>query len=391
MLSLILSKRSLLFLTIIFCFVNEIYAESLRELPQIEWERRFGNDKFRHMYRAAALSRETSEMWIAVRLHSADDLKSWNMLLWKLNQKGEKVKEVDVKTLQKGENPGFTDIKHLTILENGDLLFVGTLMGGQTSIVKMGVNGDISLMKQIGVPGDQISITKIVPTADHHFVLIGGKSHNAIAVKVDATGKTPWEKALDRGKTEFFFDGASTKNGGIILVGNSWSGDPFFAGPSVVWVVRFDPHGNIQSETVFPGRYASVARGQDQNYAIVYDKSDSASQDVWVQAINEDLKDLWRTQVLTVERGMAKFKIAPVPSGGFVVVGSKNFNLWVSRLDTAGKAIWSYLASGSIERRSPIFDLLFLNDAFFIFSSMYSENEKRQTNNKIGIIKFLQK
>lgn len=393
MLSLIVSrgKKKSTFIYIIMTalfFIEPTYAGLIEELPGVAWERRFGDYKFDHEYKAVAVSKE-GEVWIAVRSRPIGNFKNWNLWLWKVNQAGEMVKEIEIRD-PKGELV-FPDINHLLILDNKDIFLVAELVHGLPSLVKLSKSGKLLYVKQIAETENDVSIFKIVPTSDGYFILVGRKSSDAFAMKVDAAANIVWEKVFDRGKIEAFFDGVPTEDGGVFLVGNSWSGDPFFTGPSDLITVKLNLKGNIQSEIIFPGRYPSLARGQNGGFVIVYDKDDSTSQDIWIQAFNHELKDFWKARLITVDRGLAKFKVAPVSSGGFVVVGSKNFNLWVSRIDEEGKVIWNYLADRDIARRSPIFGLISYNEVFIVLSSVYSENETRQTNNKIGLIKFIQK
>lgn len=395
MLFLKISKRlTLLKVFLLICFFlqrGNAYAELLKELPNTVWDYQFGNDNLYHEYTAMAVSKKEDVIWIAGRSSSWPPNKpdSWKLLIWAVDQQGKRIREIKLKSPIEGKRLEYPKINDLKVLETGDIFMVVEMVGGLPSFSKIDTNGKFLFVKQLASIKDIISIQKIVPTTDQNFFLIGQKLSDAYVIKVTAEGNILWEKTIDREKTEIFFDGLSMVSGGVVLVGNSWTGDPFFAGPSDILLVNLDAQGKIVSETKFPGRYPSIARRPDNTYAIVYDKATSASQEIWFQAINADLKTLNNSHLVSIDRGIARFKIVPIGSGEFIIVGSKNFNLLVSRITIGGKIIWEYL-SNNIGRRSSSFDLISVQNRLFVLSSVDSVNIKKQLNTKIGLIKFFQ-
>lgn len=385
---------------LVFCHANTLFAQSqvelLNELPQTLWEVRLGEDQFEHDYQSVAVSSKDHALWIATRFHLAGgDKQPWAYSLWKVNQDGRKIHEVQIQNLGKEKelNRAGADINSLTLLEDGNFLFVFN-SHYRPSLVKVNKNGKIAFEKPLSE--GRMSISRIVPTPDKNFLLIGGESSSegAFAIKIDSAGNVLWKKIFDRPGGESFLYGVPTPEGETVLLGVSGIiGDKSGLKESSVWLVKLWMAGEILSEVAFRGLPWNVARGYDGTYGVVYDRRRSLDQDhdIRFKVVSSDLKELGETSLLTIRPEMPNFRIGAIPSGGFIVVGSKELNLWAARINSAGKVIWNYGADRSVKRRPSPRDLVSLNDEFFILYSALSINEKRKLNSKVGIIKFIQK
>ena len=316
--------------------------------------------------------------------------------MWKVNQDGEKIQAIELADQREGKklNVAYSYIKSIIATEKGDTLLIVEFVEGQPSIVKAGKDGKVLLSKRLTELGSDAVIYKIIPTGEQEFFLMGRKSENAFLVKIDEAGNVLFNKTFDLGRIELFIDGISTDSGGAILTGNfgTLSRDSKFGmEDSHMWILKVDGEGNRQLEKSFPGRFGSVAKTSDGNYVIVYDKSNSMDQDIRVRMMNSELDQLWEIQHLSVGPGFAKFKIVNTPNNEFIIGGSKHSSLWIARIDSQGKEVWNYVdypmeGTWSVGCNS----LISVQREVFILSSIYSENNDRQLNNKVGLIKLIQ-
>lgn len=401
-----------LFLSLLFFQNGRLIAESRTELPGLEWERRLGDDKFRHIVQAITLSEKDSSIWIAGTSSLAERVgEAVRFWVWKLNDKGQKIQEIEFNNPHKGRrvNPAYPYIRSLVVMENGELLLVSGYNEFNSLLVRIGQNGKPLSTKALSKPGSDTTISKIVSTTDQAFLLIGNKSDsskrksqeaykNALVMKVDAEGTILWERTFDRGKNTSFIEGYSEKEGGTILIGNIGAYCPFCIGSSEVWVVKLDREGDIQSEQTVPGQNGSLAKSQTGSYVILYDKNDfmgkdqlTFTQEVWLQAFDSDLNRLWQTQLFSVKSNFGRFSLASVASDGFIVVGSKENQFWASEISLEGKEVWQLYDAGNIDRMSANYHIVSMNDQFFVLYAAYSKNKEGQLNTKVGLIKFILK
>lgn len=382
--------RSLVLLFVVYpCLV---VAELAKELPGVAWEHRLGDDLWEHEYRAMAVSDKGDSIFVAVRARPAGHRDTpWSLMIWRVNQQTGELTPTALDPQLTLLSKSYADIEDLKVLGNGSVVLAAESSKGVPSIIKLEPNGKLSFAKEIADPTHSAEILKILPTADGGFVIVGHQSTDAVIEKVDPAGNKTWDKVIDRGKIESFFDGVTTSDGGVVVIGNSWTGDPFFIGPSAILVMKFDDKGNLQMEKSFPGRYASIAPSTQNSYAVVYDKSDTVQQSISVVGLSDELRELWNAPIFSSERGVARFRIASAPNGGFVVVGSRDLNLWVSRIDKMGKTMWVFSDS---ERSASNFDVTSSGESFFIAYpaiSTFMAGGKRQLNTKVSLIKFIQK
>ncbi len=374
------------------------FSVTNKELPGIKWERRLGDDHLQQRSNAMVLSKQNGRLFVAgISTLAGISGKSGKFWIWEVNQSGEKTKEIEIKN-PRGDRQlrsGYSYVKDISELDNGDLILIIEFEIDQPSLVRIGKNGKTIFIKEFLKQGSHIVLNKIVAMRDGNLLLIGRNRDNAYLLKTDISGKILWDKIIDYGKTDFFTDGISIGEGRTLLIGNFGLSDKKGIWSSDMLISKINDNGKKLKEISFPGRHGNVTKGHNNSYVVVYDKSESTSQDIWVRAMSSDLNILWETQVLTVNPGFAKFKIERVPSSGYIVTGSNRGRLWVARIDNQGKLVWSYVDKFDPKTMNPWnFDsnaLLSNANEFFILTSVISQNDNRQTNNKVGVIKFIQK
>jgi hypothetical protein len=380
------------------------FAESSNKLPNVVWEKEFGDGNFWYEPSSMAMSGNHGTL-IAAKARitpgeNASDTTGRSALwFWRIDQDGEKILEKLIELpktiLMNGKtvevNTDSSNVTGMCSLENGDSLLVIELVPGYPWIVRINKTGKQTLTKELTGPKRQVSFSKIIPLVDEKYLLIGHESFDSFMMQIDKEGNILWEKKRDRGNKEIIVDGLRTDNNEIILVENSAETGPFRIGPSSVWVSKYDEKGILKSEISFPGRYGHIAKSSDGNYGIVFDASTIGSQDIKVALLNPHLKELWKSQVLQVRSGLSDFKIAAAPNGSFWVVGSyglRQFNLSVTKIDKTGRKIIEVLDS---EKISSNYHLVSSKNAFYIGYSAYKELERRKISKNVGLIKFIDK
>ncbi len=377
------------------------FSETSKELPGIKWEHRLGDAHLLHNATAMVLSQENGRIFIAgtstLAARTGESAKFW---VWEINQNGEKTKEIEIKNPlgDKRLNSGYSYVKDIFELRNGELILIIEFNPGQPSLVRIGESGvdsNIIFIKELSEQGSYVVLNKILPLRDGNLLLIGSNRDNAYLLSSGISGKIVWDKNIDYGKTDFFIDGIPIEEGGALLIGNSGLSDQKGIWSSDLLITKVNSSGKKIKEISFSGRHGNVTKGHNNGYVIVYDKSKSMSQDIWVREMDSDLNIIWETQLLTVEPGFTEFKIARVPSSGYVVTGSNRSRLWVAGVDNKGEKIWSYTDEFDPKTMKPWNSgsnaFISKDSEFFVLTSVISENENRKSNNKVGIIKFIQK
>jgi hypothetical protein len=385
-------------------FCLEAIAQSVNELPGLQWDHRFGDDRFEYEHQALALSSEGDEIWIAVgQWQWVNKRRHGNLLLWKINDKGKKIQEIEVKEPQNGKQPNerspyLPTATAIAVAQNGDIFVVVEFGKSIPTLIRMDQTGKVLLEKKLSNLSNEVAMSKIIPMADGTFILIGAWSRkDALAMKIKGSGEILWKKVIDRGKLESFTDGFGVGKGSLVvgLSADVQEGMMAFVHSNLM-ILELDEKGEIRSEKSFPGGYCImcpgkpgvIAKGQDGRYGIIYDKSGSIDQDIRVKVFDSALEEIWESPITTIKKDVIEFKIAPVPSGGFIIVGQKDKRPWVSRIDNVGKTVWIY---SDITALSTIGRLMSHNDSFFLLQSSLNISKKERFRSEIRLIKFIQK
>ena len=110
---------------------------------------------------------------------------------------------------------------------------------------------------------------------------------------------------------------------------------------SEVWVGRVSPGGEVKGDVTFPGRPTDLARGADGSFAVAIEQRTPAGSDILLKGLSAGLKEQWSRVLAGKQRVAGSFRLAAVDSGGYVVAGSKDRGLLISRVKADGTALWT--------------------------------------------------
>lgn len=361
------------------------HAGLIDTLPNTLWENKFGDAEYSYHNKAAFLSPKDSGLFIAGEYTSSArgvPTVTEGLWVWKVNPAGEKI--IDLKLKNPADDAKkYSNVEALAITENEDIILIAQMRRGRANLLKLNSAGEILLSKELKSERD---ISRIIPTADNNFLLIGHDKFNSLLMKIDANGEVLWEKINDRGKDDMFVNGILTEDGGFILIENSGKSAQFYLASSEMWITKYDSKGEKITEKSFPGRHGSIARGKDGSYAIVYDKSGTAKQDIWAKAVDKDLNEKWDVNVTSTDFGLESFKIASLTNGDYIVAGPIMLRPWVSYIDSTGVKKWDFY-NKAMEPASGT-DFISKGNDCFIVSSVVAITDQYKINNKIKAIKF---
>lgn len=227
------------------------------------------------------------------------------------------------KSLQPTNDGGYVAVGDTTST-NGDI----TVSYGLTDvwIAKLDASGEKEWVKTIGGSSDD-HVTCIERLNDGTLLLSGytwshdgdfSDNHDGIAIwnmEINEQGSILWKRCYPGRSGSFAMDGKETPDGGMIMIGQSYSipGDPVYQGGYDVMVVKTDQNANITWERLLGGS-------------------------------GDDFGD----------------NILPVPGGGYIAIGYTNSNngnvsgnhgsydAWMFRLDDTGNLLWQKCLGGSL-------------------------------------------
>lgn len=360
-----------------------LHAAEIGALKTIIWERYLGHDNYNYSNKAIALPVKDNNLYISgpVALPYKTKKQNQGLFVWEVNKSGEMATNV----LLSESYPEIGKLLDVSALSSSksNIIAAVTNEGGKHFLVSVDKAGKVAIAKS---HEPEVEITKIIPNQDGSYLLIGRESIKELVIKTDASGKELWRKAFERGRNDMIVDGISLEGGGFLLIENSGKVEKFFMGESDLFVARYDSKGERVNERYLPGRYGSIARGKNGNYVIVYDKSATAEQDIWVQAYDKNLNPLWNQKITTIKFGLERFKIVSLANGNYVVAGSVNGKPWVSYLDSTGAKKWDYL---NTEKEFGVgIDLVADGNDCYLVSTIITLNAEKAMINKVKIIKF---
>jgi len=191
-----------------------------------------------------------------------------------------------------------------------------------------------------------------VEMRDGGFVLAGHtRSHGVLnrdawVLRLDGQGKVIWQKVFGGPLTEKIFGIAAVSDGGVVIVGKTYSvGD----GGSDVLVVRFGADGEILWQKTYGGPHNDGARAilalQEGRLLIVGSQGSEIGDDAWIMALDRDGEMLWNRKHGTVGEDGA-VSVARALDGGFAIAGYSQrpglsrFDTWIIRLTSDGRMLW---------------------------------------------------
>ena len=328
----------------------------------IVWEKYYGAKHLWHEYKDIAPS-PAKTFWLATTAHASHDTSN-SIQLWEITPTGKVRRDIVIKRQHAA-------IRALTVLDRTHLLLIIDFVKHQPWLLKVNVKTKDVFAKELSGPSRRLTIRKMIPLAQQTFLLIGAEDADALVMKIDAHGAPLWEKTFDRGKMELFVDGLTLPNGDFVLVGNSGTYDLFHAGPSKVWVGRYNAQGDLMAEVDFDGRYGSITRNAQGMYGLVYDSGDKGQQNIRVRALDTDFRTQWRAKILSVEHSLHHFKITTLSSGSFLVVGGNEHQPYMTKISSEGKEQWTFW--GRKMPRAMSYGLIAAHKSVLVPSSVFTE------------------
>jgi uncharacterized delta-60 repeat protein len=226
-------------------------------------------------------------------------------------------------------------------------------------ILKLDANGNKLWEKTFG-GSDNDGAWSIQQTNDGGYVVagytssFGAGSYDVYVLKLDATGTKVWEKTFGGSYDDRAYCIQQTSDGGYIVAGYTWSSSEW----EDVYILKLDANGNKLWEKTFGGSDNDgawfIQQTIDGGYIVAgYTKSygsgwynayllklDGAGNKVWEKVFGGSSWDEARS-------------IQQTNDGGYVVAGytssfgAGSYDVYVLKLDTSGKEVWSKTFGGS--------------------------------------------
>ncbi len=325
---------------------SQIATNSIDSLTSIIWERTFGDRAIVYRNELISINANTNDLIVGgySEVSTKDISQEEGVWIWKINDAGSKICDVNIKTINIGRiTYNLNNIQSMIVGDNGTILLIVSTTKSAVLLIKINFNGEILLSKSIG---ETKSIFKTISLSGNNFLLIGEDGGYPVFTKIDETGKELWSKGSSRNKYGKFFDGIATKDGGFLLVENAGASSDINADTTDIFIVKYNADGEKQNEKHLSGKYGNIKIGRNDNVAIVYDKSLSNAQDVWLQVYDNNLVPMWSTSIASAILEMGNYRMSLLLNGSYVVVGDQAgiFKPSVSYIDQFGNKIWTYLS-----------------------------------------------
>ncbi|MCA9521759.1 MAG: hypothetical protein KC609_12330 [Myxococcales bacterium] len=188
------------------------------------------------------------------------------------------------------------------------------------------------------------------------FIAVGATSSKGAgawdgwALRLSGAGLAKWEKTYGGKDFDGLFSVVSTKDG-FVAAGGTWSKG---AGKEDFWVLRAKRDGSLRWDKTYGGTATEEAKRivalSDGDFVVTggtYSKG-AGQEDIWVLRLRGDGSRVW-DKTFGGKGWDGAWALAPAKGGGVVVVGwTKSFgagraDIWLIRLDRAGKELWKRL------------------------------------------------
>jgi len=221
------------------------------------------------------------------------------------------------------------------VFVNGREFLVSSSAEGGTALVRLGRSNEPSVVHAVNVGGRSPVVNRVLAATNDHIILVGSVGLRPMVTEVDAEGKTITEFPLNA-------EGMSAVNAVFDAEGNVITACEQGTFPkATTWVRRVSRRGAVLAETSFAGRPTDLARGSDGSYLVLIERSDATGSEIVMKGLATDLSQRWTRSVASRQRPGNSFQVAPIPTGGFVVAGTKNRGLYISRITAAGAEVWA--------------------------------------------------
>ena len=350
------------------------------------WERKFGDVNYSYRNRLLATSPADNALSVAGVYSSVAKRKTMidveGIWIWKINENGDKITDIrlDNSRLQIDK---LNDLQGMAITDKGNIVLLARSETSLSYFLKISSKGEVLLSKLVD---NSMQVTNIITTLDKCYVLVGSQKADACIVKIDENGVILWKKIFTRGKSDMFVDGVAVEDGSYVMVENIGKFEKFFMGSSDIWLLKCDANGQKQNELTFSGRYGSIVRTINGGYAVLYDRSNTVLQNIWLKTFDENFKELAEINVTSTDWGLERFKIKSLPSGDLIVGGAVNLRPWISRFYLTGVMKAHFDGKAMEPAIGTAFELSRNN--IYIVSSIVEMNEQSQPVNKIKVVKI---
>ncbi len=191
--------------------------------------------------------------------------------------------------------------------------------------------------------------------------------------KLDASGEKEWEKTIGGSNDDHVTCIELMSDGTLLLSGYTWSHDGDFSDNHAgiaIWNMQINEEGSILWKGCYPGRSGSFAMdGKEtpdggmimigQSFSIPGDPMYHGGYDVLVVKTDQSANTTWE-RLLGGSGDDFGDNILPLPGGGYIAIGYTNsddgdvsgnhgfYDAWLFRLDDAGNLLWQKCLGGSL-------------------------------------------
>ena len=214
-------------------------------------------------------------------------------------------------------------------------------------LIKTDSNGNEQWKKTFDNSGRKDYAEAVVQTRDGGYA-ITGRVHDATTdttdayvVKTDASGNKIWDKTFSDAKYNLANDIVQTTDGGYAITGRRGVGIASSKQRYDIFVIKMDANGNKIWDKTFGGTNTNVAYSIEQTtdggYVVAgeTDKNFGYRTNAWIIKTDANGNKLWDKSIGESGYELA-YDIIQAKDGGYVIAGTKNYKVWVVKLDKNG-------------------------------------------------------
>lgn len=327
-------------------------AEDPRDL---EWERYYGHDGLRYLATTLGAVGQDGSVWIGgTTIHGSKPDAEGEFWLWKVNAKGEKIKEVLLTDPAGVRKPqlGYRHIRSIAGLDSGDLVAIVEFIPRRPTLIRVDAEGKMVFLRPLPTDSAEAAIDKIITLKDRSLVLVGWGADGGLILKVDSDGNVIWRQITHRDGQSAISDGIALESGRIVVAGHSGF-YRLYLGPAEGWLARINERGETELGRKLGGRNVHVARGSDGGLVVAYDRHDlqrpaqgSWVEEVWIEGLTADLEPTWKSRLFADGMGLTGLtgpRIAAFGVADFIVGAARQGRFWLARISRDGRVLWEFL------------------------------------------------